>query len=740
MRRALSTVIGTLGVGSLTALPSFAAAQGQAAVFGVVRDSAARPLAGVVLAAPASARSATTDAAGRYRLGHLRPGLIVLEARLLGHYPVRDSVRVAAGDSAQLDFVLAPAPLQIAPVVVAAAKRSQLLEEAVTSVAVVERSDIAKRALNTVDEAVDRAPGVLFVDGQINIRGSTGYSRGLGSRVLLLVDGVPANQGDRGGISWDLLPVDEVERAEVVKGAGSALYGSAALGGVVNLITRDIAPGVHWRVRATGGAFADPPHDVWRFRESMGWQQGIDASVAYGTERAGGRVAVGGRHLDGYREQDAADHFQAAGRGQWRNPSGTSRFDLSGAWAVDQYDVPLEWCVQGQCDDRGQTYQPFRINTAVRGEYTDSRKAYVTALFERATATGVLWSARASWLGTSFEDQRADGRDFSDAHRLGGEVRAFATRGTGQTVTVGVEGSHSDVFSDIFSGSDTLDATGTHTQGEYAAYGESELPFAGGRLTVGGRIDFLAVDNGALSAVLSPRVGIVRPTGVGTWRASAGRGFRAPQVAERFVTTEVSSIRVIPNPALVPETAWSFEIGNTSAPARDVSLDAALFWTEAWDFIEPAFVPSGAIQFLNLTRARMRGLDASVAAAFFGGRLRGSAAYLFLDARELAHDTVPERPLNFRSRHLITLAGDAVIVGRLTAGADFRYVSRVERVDLYPADERVPTIVVDLRAGWDQGPLGVRVLFANALNYIYNQVPRTLAPVRTLSVVLTWTR
>ena len=72
-------------------------------------------------------------------------------------------------------------------------------------------------------------------------------------------------------------------------------------------------------------------------------------------------------------------------------------------------------------------------------------------------------------------------------------------------------------------------------------------------------------------------------------------------------------------------------------------------------------------------------------------------------------------------------------------GGDFRYSSRFERVELYPDDPRVDAEVLDLRASWEQGPLAARVLVTNALDYIYNLVPRTLAPVRTLSVTLTWT-
>src|SRR3989449_9528203 len=177
---------------------------------------------------------------------------------------------VVGGDSASVDLILRASPLTLEPVIVTAAKRSQLLDQAVTSVALVSDSEIARRAVSTVDEAVNKAPGVLFLNGQVNIRGSSGFVEGLGSRVLLLVDGVPANQGDRGGIDWDMGPLAQVERVEVVKGAGSSLDGSAAVGGGGNLITHDIPVGVHGPVRAPAGAYANPPERGWQFRDYTG--------------------------------------------------------------------------------------------------------------------------------------------------------------------------------------------------------------------------------------------------------------------------------------------------------------------------------------------------------------------------------------------------------------------------------------------------------------------------------------
>src|SRR5207247_3051501 len=153
-----------------------------------------------------------------------------------------------------------------APVSTVIEKLPHFGERPATSVAQVSERDLDRRAVNTVDEAVDHVAGIQFVNGQINIRGSTGYIQGLNSRVLLTVDGVPMNQGDRGGIDWDLLAVDEIESVDILKGAGSSLYASAALGGVGDVTTGAVPDGVHTRMRFTGGMYGDPPPAVRRLR------------------------------------------------------------------------------------------------------------------------------------------------------------------------------------------------------------------------------------------------------------------------------------------------------------------------------------------------------------------------------------------------------------------------------------------------------------------------------------------
>jgi len=710
---------------TLLAVPRLAA-QRTAVVYGSVRDSGGQPLRATVTDIATGLRS-FADNQGRYRLS-VAPGQTVVRVAHIGYASAFDTLTLGAADSVERNYFLRPAAVELQPhVVVTAAKRSQLLDQAVTSVAVLEQPDIARRAVTTVDEAVDKAPGVQFLNGQVNIRGSTGYVQGLGSRVLLLVDGVPANQGDRGGINWDLVPLDRVERVEVVKGAGSSLYGSAALGGVVNLITREIPLGFHARVRATGSLFSNPPHDIWRFRDYTGAREGIDVTGSYGTDMFRGSYSTGGWHSDGYREQDRQDHWQTGGKAEWRPAPGTV-VTGSGSWASDQYQVPLRWCVRGGCDDRGQAYQPFMIDQSGLGSHTRSDKGYLTATLDRVPSPRLELHARASWLRTHFIDFQPGNNDAGVANRVGAELRGNLAPAPGQDVTVGAEGARSDVTSDIF---------GNHSQTELAAYGESERGLGATRLTAGARIDYLAVDGGSLTAVLSPRVGGVLPSARGAWRVSIGRGFRAPSLAERFVSTTVSGLTVIPNPSLTPETAWSFELGNATRWSGVLGWDVALFWTEAYHLIEPDVDLAGhVIQFRNVAHARLAGVDLAVDATPLA-RLTTSLAYTFLYSRDLDLDAA----LAFRPKHLLTLTAD-YRWRAFGVGGDFRYASRFERVELYDdprVDPRVDAKVLDLRASWESGPFAARVLLTNALDYVYNLVPRTLAPVRTLSVTLTWT-
>src|SRR5690606_13170374 len=137
----------------------------------------------------------------------------------------------------------------------------------------------------------------------------------VGSRVLLLVDGVPMLGPETGGIPFEALPMSQVERIEVLKGPGSALYGGGALGGVVHLITKDYPLDPETTVRAFGGLYAPVRHAQWR----RGWSEaGSPRPIGGGTitharrwrDKGGMWLNATYRHDAGYLQNGGVSAFQ----------------------------------------------------------------------------------------------------------------------------------------------------------------------------------------------------------------------------------------------------------------------------------------------------------------------------------------------------------------------------------------------------------------------------------------------
>ena len=708
-------------------------AQGVRALTGVVLNGAdSTPVVGAYVEITGTTLHLRTDADGRFVFEHPPAGALALRVARIGFLPA--AIHVSPDSAAPaVTVVLIPAPIEVSPVVVTASRETHLAEDAPTSVSVATSEDIEHRATIGVDEAIALVPGVQLLDGQINIRGSSGYAKGLGSRVLLLIDGVPANQGDRGGINWDLLPVTEVERVEVLKGTGSALYGSAALGGVVNVITRDIPDEPQYSARLFSGAYADAP-PLWQWRAGRALFGGADLGMSRKLGPLRLLVSGGAVGNQGYRENNGDRRSHALAKLEFE-PGTSLRAELYAAAVHENEGNVTFWCEQGQCVDRGLTYQPFRVDSTTLGDRLLSDKYQVQATARRILGPVLALDARVSWFRTTFKDHfRADSNG-STADRFGAELGAEWHPSAGRVVNLGTEETYSTVTSDLF---------GDHSQTELAWFAESETQF-GDRVHVslGARLDAIAVDAVGWDAVGSPRFAITWQLPGIRLRASVGRGFRAPSLAERFTSTEEQGVRVIPNPNLGNETSWAGETGATVRLDERIELDGALFWNEYQNLIEPGLVSGGTqIQFANVTRARVRGVDVTArAAALAGGHLSGELAYTYLDARDLTLDL----PLAFRPQHLATLSADWQ-VGRpnargdgVSAGFDAHIASSPQRVEIYESDRRVPQRTLDLRATWRRGGFEIVGKVENVFNYIYTLVPRTLEPPRTYSLSLTTT-
>ena len=124
---------------------------------------------------------------------------------------------------------------ELAPVVVTATKMEESVEKVPASVSVVTAEEIEARNYSSTAEALGQLPGVYLnpvADGGISMRGFGS------SDILVMVDGQPVNSGWNGSVDWSMIPVHNIEKIEVVRGAASSLYGGRAVGGVIQITTK----------------------------------------------------------------------------------------------------------------------------------------------------------------------------------------------------------------------------------------------------------------------------------------------------------------------------------------------------------------------------------------------------------------------------------------------------------------------------------------------------------------------
>ncbi|MFH1571558.1 MAG: TonB-dependent receptor [Gemmatimonadota bacterium] len=718
----------------LVVLAGAAGARTGGSVQGQVADAeSGEPLAGANVQIPGTVLGAITDRDGRFALVRVPAGRQALRISMIGYATqIVAAVEVPAGGAVAIRAELWPAAIALDLVVVTAQRRPERLEESTTSVAVLPFSEIAARNSLRLDEALEMVPGVCFTQDDVSIRGSTGYRANSGSRVLLLVDGIPVMTGDTGGIGWDMLPMLDIERVEVVKGAGSAVWGSHAIGGVINVITRRPSQEGALAFRATGGLFDAPSEKLWAWAPhgTLGYAR---TEVSY--SRALGPTAL---RLSGSRYASTSDR-RDGGFAKW-NLSGkaTHRFsdaaelELYLAWLRDRSGVFVQWRSPFVADstDVGPTQLfhpllPQDEGNELRLTWLDGYLKYSRPLSARSHLRLRL-SVLRSMLGNQFDVTDA----FSPAVGPGGEVQMDWVPAPGHFVTAGAEARVNIVEGKYFGGRHREYATAPFAQEEWQV--RPDL-----RLSAGLRFDRHELAGGPVDQQLSPRFGLnFQPRPQVALRASAGRGFRAPTVAERTMRFGAGGFVVVSRADLRPESSWSWEGGVRRSFGRAAYVDAAVYQNDYHDFIEPLTEISQTatdivVSFQNVADARVRGFE--VASSWRGGRerLRLDGSLTLMDSRDLESGA----PLTYRPRWIGQVT-PALQLGRLELRADYRFASRLQRVAIYTDDQRVAQHELNLRVQYRGRDLALTVGVDNALNYNYTQLERNLGPIRSFSAGL----
>jgi len=508
-------------------------------------------------------------------------------------------------------------------IVVTATKTEKEIEDVPGSVTVISEKEMELRNMDTVDDALSevkgiftkRNKGLMDSTSSVSMRGFKGNQY-----TLVLLDGQPLNDAYTGGIEWGSLPVNDIDRIEVIRGAASALYGGNAMGGVINIITKTPEK---FEASITGG---------------------------YGTDNTKRlRMSVGDRFLDklslrvGYENESTDGYVTTPVLSTIKSGSGTS----SGGYPMDdKYGNPTKWVV-GDKGENSAERSSFDVKAVF--DFSDTGSLAFTATSGRHkydyappnTYMGTFSGSaivdpghKASFSPNNFISYTGKGKNDTDVYSLAfkelfGPVQIDAQVGTTGVIdsyTIESGGStatyydspgtlkttksrawFAEIRGDIPLGISHLLTAGVSFRTDTSDTNDYDLPYyrsysgksdstfySGGKdriwavfaqdewsltdslsLYIGCRFDSWKVYDGESGAPgseaeygsntesqISPKIAavwnVLEDT---TIRGSVGHAFRAPTLYELYRTWQSWGTTYQSNPDLKPETLWAYELG-----------------------------------------------------------------------------------------------------------------------------------------------------------------------------------
>ena len=539
-------------------------------------------------------------------------------------------------------------------IVVTAARRERLKSDVPVSVTVISGTDLEETAAQSLDDALRIVAGIGLPAQSSIVSHPTSQSisfRGLGAtRALVLLDGIPLNDGFGGWVNWSKIPLRNIERVEIVRGGGSSLYGTYAMGGVINIVTRP-AEGRSAQLDTSAGS------------------QHTTRVDAYGSEQFGETtVALQYDYFNtsGYKVVPDSER----GPVDQKADSKHHNLTLSGNHAFSE-DVDLSFTgtlfrerrnVGTRLSDNRRDVMDFstrlraeaengdEIQLALFGELQDFDNANTRVAQDRESETLALTqNVPSSQIGASAQWSR--GFDMAEAHLLAGlDFRHI--EGKNEQTIVNING---------------VDPGDLDTQGKQQAIGafmELELhPLPELEVLTSIRLDYWrnfdgqrkdqAGDRNHFSEKsefeVSPRLSLrYEVNEIIALRGAVYRAFRAPSLNELYRGFYAGNTPFNPNAELGPEIlkiGGELGIDLVHGP---MSFRATGFWNELEDaisFVTKAPFPNARFERENVAETRSRGFEIEAELKLFEV-LSLMPSYTYLDATIEKYNPDPSREGN----------------------------------------------------------------------------------------------
>ncbi|MEC5398545.1 TonB-dependent receptor plug domain-containing protein [Uliginosibacterium sp. H1] len=573
----------------------------------------------------------------------------VVSRPLAGTCLRRTAFAAALGGALSPWAALAAEPVQLAPVVVTATRSEKTVEDTPIRTEVVSREEIERTNARTLRDALENVPGLQLRE----VHGKSGYEislQGLTSdQVLVLIDGLPVAASTGSTVDVGQYLLSEVERVEVVKGASSAQYGSAAMGGVVNIITRRIRPGLAAAATVDIGSYGDQNVSGRAFDIGSKHAQ---ASVEGGNEQLRARLSADALQSDGFstdpdswpRQGDAVERQQYGGRLTWLPRRGSEFWIDASAYREDDEQRYLYFAPPNYIPQRKtESIERNRYAGGGQWRFDNGLRTEVKLLDERYDSNSQEFS-----------------NSFRTASRLSGQhinhagLQVDLPAWYGQLWQFGAD-YHRETLTQTINGRSELDDTD-------AVRSSREL-FAQNDYIINDTWELLLglrwQDDSDFGTHLAPKLGLsMNLPAMGGWqgklRASAGEGYRVPNLKERHYVFDHSSLgyMVMGNPELKPESSTSLQFGGSFRFRERLTVDLNLFQNRLKDLIQTDLdnytVVNGiaVYSYRNVARARTRGVEAGARWQALDS-LALNAAYTWTQAQDLDNgQDLTRRPRN----------------------------------------------------------------------------------------------
>jgi len=582
-------------------------------------------------------------------------------------------------------------PVIVDETVVSASRSELSIDMAPSASSVINREDIEKFNIQTMDEALRfetnayhrNGMGMLMTSKPITLRGIPGEKR-----TLVLLNGIPLNNGFNGNVEWNNISMDNVERIEIIRGSGSSLYGGNAMGGIINIITKEpekleITANIGYGQQGTYKAGAFASNKQGKFSFMVGAQaQGTDGYAPYLRHRP---VKSGSGNLTGgwsSPSNTGRDYWVIGDRGEMSadnkngnlmvgydtSDTGKIIFDIQLGIHESEYGPPHSYITDtsgnvvwaGDVDAGNGQRVPIKYSDFLYGNRKLEQISIMPSLtykeqFGDFNFAGSLsfndWEKKFGEEDASSTDTyyNAPGTLFdAKLNTLTGDFQLDRELGLDHFLTVGAffryDGYDRDTFDLTYFRN--LDSKTDHKfviRGKetlYALYAQDQwqtLEYL--TLHAGLRLDSWKAYDGqsgkpySVESIqdyseshLSPKLAAVWAVNENTYvRGSVANSFRAPTISELFYLPR-SSYK--PNPNLKPETMWNYEIGaDQYLFNRRMKISGAVYHSEIDDMISRRKV-DGFRFYDNFSEAKVDGAEASVSADMTDWlRLWGNISY-----------------------------------------------------------------------------------------------------------------